>query len=397
MRLLRIPVKLSDGTSRPSTAWYVEWRSSKGTHRWAAYGDKRASRALGELLQALADSFEVGLGPTPDQLAAVACLPPKRQAILTQMKLIPRALTVPGVGQLGKQLEQYKVWLEAAECVPRHVQQVISAVRACAAALDVQSPSDLTARRVAVYLKDNRDAGWSYRNSNRRLSALKGFLNWLVRVGHLQDNPLRHLRKLQEEVDPRHRHAAFTPAEIRTLLAAVRPVSLDRYWVYRFAAETGFRAAEIRSLTVSSFDLSVPCVTVQAAFSRKRKRTATQPLAKRTARDLRRYFARHRPTDPAFRVPQRTAALMQEDLVIAGIAYETSAGFHDFHALRHTFITEAGRHARSFADLQSLARHSTPALTARYAHARYVDTREAVESLYELPTNPSPVRIRKKG
>ncbi len=190
---------------------------------------------------------------------------------------------------------------------------------------------------------------------------------------------LAHQRKLHEEIDPQHQHAPLRTPELRKLLRVVRRSRTlykgcngqERYRLYHFAAETGFRAGEIRSLTSESFDLSKPSVTVQAAYSRKRKRTETQPLSKQTARELKRYFSKRAPTAAAFVIPEKTAETLRGDLALAGIPYETTAGFHDFHALRHTFISEAGRHVRSFAALQSLARHSTPMLTARYAHARY--------------------------
>ncbi len=126
-----------------------------------------------------------------------------------------------------------------------------------------------------------------------------------------------------------------------------------------------------------------PTVTVQAAFSRKGKQAVSQPIRQALAAEIKRWFAGRSPDDAAFLVPQETAVMLRLDHAEAGLAYKTPDGkFRDFHALRHTYITEAGRHVRSFAALQQLARHSTPTLTARYAHALASDTRKAVDSLY---------------
>ena len=62
----------------------------------------------------------------------------------------------------------------------------------------------------------------------------------------------------------------------------------------------------------------------------------------------------------------------------------------DFHALRHTFITELVRAGVAPKDAKELARHSTITLTMdRYAHVGIRDTAAAVSRL-SLPTSKSP-------
>jgi integrase-like protein len=62
----------------------------------------------------------------------------------------------------------------------------------------------------------------------------------------------------------------------------------------------------------------------------------------------------------------------------------------DFHALRHTFITELVRAGVAPKDAKELARHSTITLTMdRYAHVGIRDTAAAVARL-NLPTSARP-------
>jgi hypothetical protein len=73
----------------------------------------------------------------------------------------------------------------------------------------------------------------------------------------------------------------------------------------------------------------------------------------------------------------------------------------DFHALRHTFITELVRAGVAPKDAKELARHSTITLTMdRYAHVGIRDTAAAVAKL-NLPThNPTgtePAVLRATG
>ena len=57
--------------------------------------------------------------------------------------------------------------------------------------------------------------------------------------------------------------------------------------------------------------------------------------------------------------------MMREDLTQAGMPYQDEDGlFADFHANRHTFISNLGRAGVPLATAQKLARHSDPKLTA---------------------------------
>lgn len=57
--------------------------------------------------------------------------------------------------------------------------------------------------------------------------------------------------------------------------------------------------------------------------------------------------------------------MMRADLERAGLSYQDDNGaFADFHANRHTFMTNLGRTGVPLTTAQKLARHSDPKLTA---------------------------------
>ena len=71
--------------------------------------------------------------------------------------------------------------------------------------------------------------------------------------------------------------------------------------------------------------------------------------------------------------------------------FETEDGRADFHALRHSFISNLVRAGVSPKVAQQLARHSTIALTMdRYAHTAMGDLSAGVESLPPVPGNGKP-------
>jgi integrase len=167
----------------------------------------------------------------------------------------------------------------------------------------------------------------------------------------------------------------LTVKELRRLLDAARTgpersgmCGEDRALLYWLAVETGLRAGELRSLTPESFALDgdPPTVTVEAAYS-KHRREDTLPLRPALVVALRHFLARKLPSVPLFKIPadrKRAARMFQADLAAAGIAYRDESGqVADFHALRHTFITNLANGGVHPKTAQSLARHCTISLT----------------------------------
>ena len=195
--------------------------------------------------------------------------------------------------------------------------------------------------------------------------------------------------------------------------------------MYVLAAWTGYRKAEIGSLTKRSFRLDAhpPAVTVAAAYS-KRKRQDTQVLHPQVVKLLREWLKTkvEIPSDQLLfpvsaKVPggieRRTSKMMRTDLEAARekwideasndeekqkriasdyLSYENDDGaFADFHSNRHTFITNLERAGVSPRTAQSLARHSDIRLTMGvYTHIGLHDQTSAVES---LPAPPPLVKV----
>ena len=92
---------------------------------------------------------------------------------------------------------------------------------------------------------------------------------------------------------------------------------------------------------------------------------------------------------------RKAAPMLRGDLEAAGVAYRDAAGgVLDFHALRHTFITNVVASGANVKDAQALARHSSAALTLdRYAHGGGLrDADAALSRLSPLPAGPAAVR-----
>ncbi len=153
-------------------------------------------------------------------------------------------------------------------------------------------------------------------------------------------------------------------------------------------------AGELRSLSPASFRLSgdEPTVTVAAAYC-KHRRESTLPLRPDTVEMLIAHLRDRQADGCAFAVPprQHVAKMIRADLDAARakwikeaknnedesreksdfLAYTNHAKRKaDFHALRHTFISNLAAGGVHPKIAQTLARHSTFALTMeRYSHS----------------------------
>jgi integrase len=242
---------------------------------------------------------------------------------------------------------------------------------------------------------------------NHYLTAMRGFTHWLARERRIELDPLAHLLRQNADADPRHVRRALSPDLFARFIEAsgrgptYRDLTgADRLVIYTLAANTGFRANELASLSPASFDLDgdKPTVTVGAAYS-KRKRTDVQPLRADVAELMRQYLRgrpRRRPLWPG-RWKENGAELVRHDLAAAGIPYvDEDGGIFDFHALRGQFITMLAKNGVHPKVALVLARHSTIGLTMDcYTDASGFDLAGALESLPAIPARAK--QGRKEG
>ncbi len=261
--------------------------------------------------------------------------------------------------------------------------------------------SDLKPDRVQAALSRLRDEGRGLQTCQHVRAAVRAFSRWCHLTSRTRDDTLRGVKGFNVKHDRRHDRRALTADEAARLVTAAQsgPEALgmtgpDRAMLYRVALATGFRAAELRSLTRASFRLTQtpPIVVCEAGYT-KNGQTAEQPIPEALARSLGAFLAGRDDAGPVFATMPRykTAMMMRVDLDAAGIPYRDGGGrVVDFHSLRATYITEIVRGGASVKVAQTLARHSTPVLTiGLYAHAALHDQTAALEALPDL-TTPSP-------
>jgi len=360
--------------------------------------DKAATEALARKLEADAMLRREGvIDPKNDRYAAAEAKPLKDHLADMVVALKAKAVTV-------KQAEtvEARVTHMLALCKAEHISQISpSAVQGALGTI-----------REAGASKQSRKKGASLQTCNHYLRAVKQFTRWLWRDGRAREDTLTHLSGFNVQLDRRHDRRALTDEELARLIQEAErgPVvrgmtGPDRAILYQVAVGTGLRANELRNLVPGSFDFDAdpPTVTVEAAYS-KHRRKDVQPIRRDLTGLLRPWIKGKEVAQPAFNMPDKPVKLILADLAAAReariaearsedeqkqrrqttfLAYQDAANrVADFHALRHTYISRLVASGANIKVAQELARHSSPTLTlGRYAHVQLVDQTRALDVL----------------
>jgi len=324
---------------------------------------------------------------------------------------------------IERHIEDYEKHLEAKNDSPKHIKGTITKVRRFCKEKRLQYVHQIKMSDVEGFLVDLRKMhGLSIKTSNHYLRAIKSFVRWLVINRRLQRNPLEGLSLLNEATDRRRERRSLSSEEFARIYRVAQtgpPVvgftGPDRAMLYMLAAWTGLRRGELGSLTVRSFDLDAtpPTAIVAAAYSKHRRKDVVY-LHEEVVAALRDWLALRSPEPGEILFPvsevtcgteRATSKMIKRDMAIARdiwleeaeteekrlereksdfLKYIDSEGrYADFHALRHTFVTNLARADISPKVAQTLARHSDIRLTMDiYTH---VDREQQVAAIESLP------------
>ena len=349
-----------------------------------------------------------------------------------ESRLIQEGIILPSQAKHGKKkvilltehIKAFELHLKNRDTTEAHVKDTAQKIKRIVTDCQFQQIDDINAEAIENYLGLLRAEGIGKQTSNHYLRAIKQFTRWLVRSRKVSENPLTDIPMLNTQTDRRHARRALAPDEFPLLIEAAEQgksveglSGADRSMMYMLSSWTGFRKAEIGSLVLSSFDLESdpPTVTIQADFS-KRKRTDIQILHPNVVIQLKKWMSKKviKEGELLFSISKKsggierkTSKMMRIDLEAARkkwleescsekeqskrensdfLCYQDHQGrFADFHANRHTFITNLGRAGVSPKTAQTLARHSDIRLTMNvYSHTDVEEKTEAISRLSKL-------------
>ena len=358
---------------KQSPYWYIDYKGIDGIRkRIKGFKDKGATAQLAAKLEREAELAEAGI---------VDLYAEQRKKPLTE------------------HLKDFQNNMTGKGATEQHAKITHNRIKAIFESCKFTFMADISASKVLQYLAGRRRDGLSIKSSNDYLQAIKQLCRWMVADRRMPDNPLAYLSGLNAKTDRRHDRRALSAEESEKLIEAAakgkkhhKMTGKERVKLYLLAQNTGLRANEIATLTWQSFKLDSPkpTVTVLAAFS-KHRRDDILPLRPDLAEQFKQWKAERKglSADKVFTNfnERKGADMLKMDLEVAGIPYKDDAGrYADFHALRHTFVTNLYKSGVSPKVIQSLARHSTFGLTMdTYTHIGLYDERAALDKLPKLP------------
>jgi integrase len=363
------------GKKKKCSHWYITFVDNlQIRRRLPAFVNKPATeRAAVKLQELLACG---GVLSQPLQAWLEKEIPVPMRARLVEWGIIDGQRMSSHLGKpLAAHVADFRAALEAKGNKAEYARRQAVTLNSIFSACGFKTWTDLDANRLYTHLAGLRGAeGISQRTFNAHLKAAQHFCRWMIQERRATSSPLAHLRSVTQTEIRRQRRALDLDEQRRLLtVTAQGPIhhtmtGAERSLVYRLALETGLRAGEIGKLTRAAFNFDACTVTLPASDT-KNKRVAEIDLKPSTAALLRAHLAGRPPDALAFseNVSDRSAETLRLDLAAAGIPYRDDAGRTvDFHALRHTFITNLARAGVHPSDAQALARHSTITLTMNY-------------------------------
>jgi integrase/recombinase XerC len=234
-------------------------------------------------------------------------------------------------------------------------------------------PEQLTRRHIARWLESMERLSPSTRAG--RLSAVRGFCEWLVIEGKMATDPtLGYKVKRPKSEVPR----ALAHEDVSTLLAHA-PDARCRLMILLMVQE-GLRCLEVAGLMAHDLDLRRRTVAVRGKGGQGRI-TRVVPLSDETMRALQGYLPVvlgpgkliRSQVDPTAGVTSQTVSRIVGDTFKAsGVKFAPRDG-RSAHALRHTAATDMIDGGAEMRSVQRVLGHSSLAMTEHYTAGAVVD------------------------
>lgn len=215
---------------------------------------------------------------------------------------------------------------------------------------------------------------------------IRAFCRWAKQRGLLALDPVESLAGF--DCTPLTIRRAMTAEEVKKLLDAC---PADRRLAYEVALVTGLRRGELRELKAKHLDAKNGGLRLDAAWTKSRKE-GFQPLPGWLTAKLTDSLKNKGPESEMLPgLPWDAALAFERDCTRAGVLKMAPGGKVDFHALRVAFVTFVMESGANVKEAQSLARHSTPALTVGiYAKARPERLAKVTEAVGRIVESEAP-------
>jgi len=241
---------------------------------------------------------------------------------------------------------------------------------------EITNINEITTRTIKGFFLTLQEKGNNPVTLNSKTRLLKGFFNWLIDEGFIDDNPAKGLKKVREDI----RIQTFTDEQVQQILSYFRKkkrkedtfFAVRNYTVFLTLIGTGVRVGELINIKWNDVDFRSGVIKV---FGKSRTE-ATVPLSNKLSKELAEYKVWK---ENYFNESSEYVFVNQHNKPITVNAikcmFKRLATVMDFkgtrvsaHSARHYY---AKRYIQSGGDIVSLARilrHTSVKTTERYLH-----------------------------
>ncbi len=258
---------------------------------------------------------------------------------------------------------------------------------------ELDSPEDASNEMVRSWVVDLMDKKFAPVSVNRKISSLKAYYNYLIKLGIIGNTPMQNIHSLKRGsplpvyVDQDKMH---------TLLGEMLPgddfASLRNRLVILILYATGIRLSELLTLKTSSIDFAGNRLKVLG----KRNKERIIPFSVKMKGEMQAYI----------KVKEKTFPMAGEWLIVSNkgekaypkliyrIVHNALTGYtatrKSPHVLRHTFATHLMNNGASLNAIKDLLGHADLSATQIYTHT-------SIEQLKSIYSQAHPRAYLKKG
>jgi integrase/recombinase XerC len=235
---------------------------------------------------------------------------------------------------------------------------------------DLQTWKELNYSCIRSFIVNRVDNGLSNRSINRKISSLRTFIRFLMKVGELDSNPLAKHQPLKVA---KRLQLPFSEVEVFDVLDSFSEASnyddLLRLLIVELFYGTGMRRAELISLKVQSIDMQTNTIRILG----KRNKERIVPLLEVVKKTLVKYLAVRPQISGDLLLVSEKGVKISESFVYRTIntyfSNVSAKAKKSPHILRHSFATHLLNNGADLNSVKELLGHASLASTQVYTHS----------------------------
>lgn len=239
------------------------------------------------------------------------------------------------------------------------------------------------------FIAELSNAGLSKRSINRKLSSLRSFYSFLLRIGEIKVSPMETIDSLKFYAEKRIPFSVEEMEKMKDEVEEKGVIMLLEKLIIETLYQTGIRKAELCNMLFDNVDFSKKEIMVVGKGNKER----VVPVSDSLLDDYRQYLSIRHPekgSEKFFFINKKGKKLGEKFVYLVVNKYfslVTSKQKKSPHILRHTFATHILNEGAEISKVQKLMGHASLASTQVYTSANIEKLKEAYKNAHPREKN----------